>query len=80
MRKQKHERENGLSVVVKEGEYFEKALRRFKKKVDNAGLIQEVRNRQQYEKPTSVRKRKAAAARARWLKKVQNDKLPPKRY
>lgn len=80
MKRQRREKESGLGVVVNEGEFFEKALRRFKKKVDNSGILQDVKKRQQYEKPTSVRKRKAAAARARWLKKVQNDKLPPKRY
>jgi small subunit ribosomal protein S21 len=78
--KPKHPKEEGLSVAVREGEHFEKALRRFKKKVDNAGLIQEVRKREYYEKPTTERKRKAAAAKARWKKKVQSQKLPPKNY
>ena len=73
-------KETGLHVVVREGEHFEKALRRFKKKVQESGIVQEVRQRQQYEKPTTERKRKKAAARSRWLKKVQNSKLPPKNY
>jgi small subunit ribosomal protein S21 len=74
----KRPKEEGLSVT--DGEHFEKALRRFKKKVDNAGLIQEVRKREYYEKPTSERKRKAAAAKARWRKKVRSEQLPPKNY
>jgi len=73
-------KEHGLSVIVKEGEYFEKALRRFKKKVDNSGILQDVREKQHYEQPSQVRKKAKAAARARWLKKVQKDTLPPKRY
>jgi small subunit ribosomal protein S21 len=76
----KRPKEEGLSVTVRDGEHFEKALRRFKKKVDNAGLIQEVRKREYYEKPTSERKRKAAAAKARWRKKVRSEQLPPKNY
>ena len=37
---------------------FERALRLFRKKVQNAGIIQEVRKREYYEKPTAKRKRK----------------------
>lgn len=60
----------GLSVEVRNGD-FNGALRRFKKKVQEAGIIQEVRDRQQYVKPSEVRKKAKAAGRARWLKKVQ---------
>ena len=76
----KHPKEKGCGVTAREGEYFEKLLRRFKKKVDAAGTIQDVRKKEFYEKPTSERKRKAAAAKARWKKKVQSQKLPPKNY
>ena len=41
---------------------FERALRLFRKKVQNSGIIQEVRKREYYEKPTAKRKRKKAAA------------------
>ena len=51
-------------VVVKEGEPFEKALKRFKKKVEAAGILKEVRRREHYLKP-SIRKKKAAAAEKR---------------
>jgi small subunit ribosomal protein S21 len=47
------------------------ALRKFKQRVENAGTLEEVRKRQTYEKPTTERKRKAAAAKARWRKKLQ---------
>lgn len=59
---------SGLKVEVRNGD-FNKALRTFKKKVQEAGIIQEVRERQEYTKPSERRKKAKAAARARWLKK-----------
>ena len=50
---------------------FESALRKFKKAVDNAGVIQEVRKREYYEKPAAARVRLKKAAKARWRKKLQ---------
>jgi len=73
-------KEEGLVVYAREGEYFDKMLRRFKKKVDNSGIIFEARSRQEYIKPSERRKKAKAAARSRWMKKVQSEKLPPKRY
>ncbi len=58
------------SVRLKEHEPFEVALRRFKRTCEKAGTLSEVRRREYYEKPTSVRKRKAAAAVKRQMKKV----------
>jgi small subunit ribosomal protein S21 len=58
------------SVRVKENEPFEIALRRFRRSCEKAGIFSEMRRREFYEKPTSVRKRKAAAARKRELKKL----------
>jgi len=49
-------------VVVKEGEPFEKALRRFKKKVEAAGILKEVRRREHYLKPSIQKKEKELAA------------------
>ena len=60
-------------VRVKENEPFEVALRRFKRSCEKAGVLSEVRRREFYEKPTSVRKRKAAAAVKRHIKKLQRD-------
>jgi len=59
----------GLSVEVKNGD-FNKALRIFKKKVQEDGLLQELREREFYEKPSAVRKKAKAAGRARHLKKL----------
>ena len=56
------------------------ALRKFKQKVDDNGTLEEVKQRMHYEKPTSVRKRKKGAARARWLKKLRDQQLPKKMY
>lgn len=61
---------SGLSVEVRNGD-FNYALRKFKKKVQEAGIIQEVRERQHYVKPSEKRKKAKAAGRARWLKKMR---------
>ncbi len=61
------------TVRVKENEPFDVALRRFKRTIEKAGIITELRSREYYEKPTSVRKRKAAAAVKRHLKKLQRE-------
>jgi small subunit ribosomal protein S21 len=63
------------SVRVRENEPFEVALRRFKRTCEKAGVLTETRRREFYEKPTSVRKRKAAAAVKRHLKKLQRDRM-----
>lgn len=60
-------------VRVKENEPFDAALRRFKRSCEKAGVLSEVRRREFYEKPTAVRKRKAAAAVKRHLKKLQRE-------
>ena len=57
-------------VRLKENEPFDVALRRFKRSCEKAGILAEVRRREFYEKPTSVRKRKAAAAVKRHQKKL----------
>lgn len=61
------------TVRVKENEPFEVAIRRFKRSCEKAGILAEVHRREFYEKPTSVRKRKAAAAVKRHAKKVQRE-------
>ncbi|PCJ50294.1 MAG: 30S ribosomal protein S21 [Gammaproteobacteria bacterium] len=61
------------AVRVKENEPFDIALRRFKRSCEKAGVLAEVRRREFYEKPTSVRKRKKAAAVKRSLKKVSRE-------
>lgn len=58
-------------VRVREGEPFERALRRFRRQVERAGVLKEVRRRQFYEKPSIRAKKKALAARKRALKKLR---------
>ncbi len=51
-----------LEVFVKENESLERALRRFKRKVQRSGLYSELRKRRFYEKPSAQRKRRREAA------------------
>ena len=60
-------KEEGLSVNVIDGN-VEKAIRRLKRKVENAGILKELRDRQHYTKPSEKRKLAKKAARKRWLK------------
>jgi small subunit ribosomal protein S21 len=69
----------GLKVIVGEGQ-FDRALRKFKKKVQEYGLLQELREKEFYEKPTSRRKKAKSQARKRWLKKLADQSLPKKLY
>jgi small subunit ribosomal protein S21 len=62
-------------VKVRENEPFDVALRRFKRACEKAGVLAEVHRREYYEKPTQVRKRKAAAAVKRWQKKLAREQL-----
>ena len=61
------------AVRVKENEPFEMALRRFKRACEKAGVLTETRRREFYEKPTSERKRKAAAVVKRHQKKLAKE-------
>jgi small subunit ribosomal protein S21 len=74
--------ENSLkgSTVYVRNDNVEQALRKFKKKIMDSGLLQEVRNRGEYEKPTAVRKRKAGEARNRWKRKLASQTMPEKLY
>ena len=54
---------------------FDVAIRKFKKACDRAGIVQEVRKREFYEKPTAKRKRKKAEAVARHRKAMKMQEL-----
>ena len=60
-------------IKLKENEPFDIALHRFKRSCEKAGVLAEVRKREHYEKPTTVRKRAAAAAVKRHAKKVSRE-------
>lgn len=70
----------GCTVLVREGEDINRALRRLKNKVEDAGTLKTLQKKEFYEKPTTERKRKKAAGRARYLKKMQKEQLPKKLY
>ncbi|SME91457.1 MULTISPECIES: 30S ribosomal protein S21 [Desulfovibrio] len=58
-------------VYLEDSDNFEIALRRFKKQVEKAGVLSELKKRQHYEKPSVQRKKKKAAARKRLIKKMR---------
>jgi small subunit ribosomal protein S21 len=62
------------AIRVKENEPFDVALRRFKRSCEKAGIMNDVRSKEAYEKPTTERKRKAAAAVKRHLKKLSKER------
>jgi small subunit ribosomal protein S21 len=49
-------------VIIHDDESFERALKRFKKKCDKAGILSDLRKHRHYEKPSERRKRKMTAA------------------
>lgn len=67
------------NVKVRDHEPFEIALRRFKRICEKAGLISEMRRHEFYEKPKWKRKRLAAQAKKRLLKKLSRDRVSPAR-
>ena len=56
------------TVKVGENESLDSALRRFKRKVGRDGIIDDLKKREAYEKPSVKRKKKAEAARKRMYK------------
>jgi small subunit ribosomal protein S21 len=69
----------GLKVEVKDGNVTQ-ALRKFKNKVDDSGKLEDLRSKMFYEKPTTKRKRKKGAAKARLRKQLREQALPKKLY
>ena len=55
---------------------FDQMLRRFKKKVERAGILQEVKDRLHYEKPAQKRQRKKKAAIRKEQIRWEADQLP----
>lgn len=65
---------NGSIVYVNDGN-VEKALRKFKKKIQDSGKLEEVKARMEYVKPNIVRTQTKNKARRRHLKQVEADEL-----
>lgn len=56
-------------IVIREGDSFEVALKKFKKQCEKAGTMNEIRKREAYDKPSVKRKKKIIEARKRATKK-----------
>lgn len=69
----------GRTVFVND-ENIERALRKFKKKINESGLLLELRERETFMKPTTRRKLKRAQAKSRWAKYQRSQTLPQKKY
>jgi ribosomal protein S21 len=63
-----------IEVTLDEADRLDWALKQFKRKVQKAGVLKDLRKKRHYEKPSVVRQRKAAAARRR----VTSDGSPKK--
>jgi small subunit ribosomal protein S21 len=59
------------AVVVRDGESFESALKRFKKLCEKTGILSEIKKREHFEKPSVKRKKKMLAAKKRAMKKLR---------
>ncbi len=59
------------AIIIRDGESFESALRRFKKQCERTGILSEIKRREHYEKPSVKRKKKILAAKKRALKKLR---------
>ena len=56
-------------IKIREGENFEYGLKRFKKQVEKAGVLSDLRKKEHFEKPSVQKKRKQVSARKRLVKK-----------
>lgn len=65
---------NGRKVFVKDGN-VEKALRKFKKKVSESGILMDLQERERYTKPSVRKKIARAVAKKRWQKYLAQQKL-----
>lgn len=68
------------NLVYVTNDNVEKALRKLKKKVQESGTLQTLRERETYEKPTTARKKAKNAAVRRWRKKLADEQLPKKYF
>lgn len=69
----------GRKVIVQDGN-VDKALRKFKKKISEDGLLQELQERQSYTKPTVKKKVAKSQAKRRWQKYLNSQQLPKKLF
>lgn len=60
-------------VIIQDGETLENALRRFKRKVQQADIIKEIKKHSYYMKPGEKKRAKKALARKRIRKKMRRE-------
>lgn len=60
-----------LRVIVKDGDTIEKALKQFKRKVMNTKLVKEMRERQEFKKPSVVAREKKL--KAKYVQQLRNE-------
>jgi small subunit ribosomal protein S21 len=70
----------GTVVFLRDGDDVGRALRKFKNKMEDRNKLKDLQRKEFYEKPTTERKRKAGAAKARWKKKLKEQQLPQKMF
>jgi small subunit ribosomal protein S21 len=63
----------GLYVEVRNND-VNRAMRKLKKMINNEGILQEMRERESFEKPSMTKKKARAAARKRWVKQQEKTK------
>ncbi|MFO7811272.1 MAG: 30S ribosomal protein S21 [Candidatus Delongbacteria bacterium] len=63
-----------IHIKVRDGEHFEKALKRFTKTFEKSGILAELRNRERYDKPTWVNRREKVQAirKQQRIQRLQN--------
>ncbi len=59
-----------IIVPVKDGENIERALKRFKRKFERTGVLKELRSRQQFDKPSVLKRLKMQ--RAAYIQKLRD--------
>ncbi len=70
----------GTTVTLRDGDDVNRALRKLKNKVEELGTLKALQKKEFYEKPTTAKKRKKAAGRARHLKRLEKEQLPKKLF
>lgn len=71
---------NKGKIIYIQDNNIDKGLRKFKKMIAESGLLQELRDRQEYVKPTTAKKIRRNAAKNRWKKYLSSQELPKQFY
>jgi small subunit ribosomal protein S21 len=74
MSRENNNRIKGLSVTVQDGQ-VEKALRKFKKKIQDSGKLEDLKEREFYTKPTTERRMAKNKAVRRHQKQRESEEL-----